>query len=994
MAKFRKSQTSFTSGIIGPELRGRIDIGEYANGCLELDNFIGVEHGAVYSRGGMNFIPLYLREDPDTVIQLPEVLSFCSKEVYFFDIDDTEWIGFIGLSENKRVINTQDANYRYSPIGAINIKTGEIVRPEASSTLISEYIYTNDPNYYAWNVKGDLGDTKFLHTRIGNVFIITHTSGKYAPTIVRWLPATETMYAWPFTIFSELSAGFAPKISHYANAQQDDLVESSAAFAQPWASENLNKDLKFKFTRINASIPYTYQVELVDDSNLLYDDYAGTPLDPLNRGRLFRFGFPNLAPTTNEGFVFMYYAGYRDIYTVPVFTGDDVDDTTDTFNVDAHGLVNDDPVVFSSSQGVFPAGLQPNRPYFVVNATTNTFQLSLTTSGTPVDLVKGLQGELSIESIDLRKIDLQKAIFQEVWNYVNPGTFTNVDQTSTIDNAYHIPSSTFTTTWANGTWGGFDGYPKVSTAIASRGVFANTTANPTAIWFSQQDNIFYYNNYKATFKYDGRPGVPKFYSVSDINDNITAKFPASDDSIPFEYVLTDELSREIRWLYPSRNLEFGTDVGEFTYTGFSLGTSAIEFQSSYGAVYQNPLKVGNATIFVLKDGRTLGRILFNFQTQANKVTNLNILAPNVLNDFRKFYTNYDTPFIKNIQWDHVRKVLWVVTTTGDVFSVTTSFNIDQFGWQSHTFRSPCTDILITKNRVGNYTQDTPLFVFENTLEHMVPRNEYPIEALNNIDQIYVEQDNIFNYHYLDSAETLNDFTKNTVVWTFKNPEFLNQAVHVFADNQYLAEKQLSPKAVAYIDNLLFTAVNDGEIGNSISLVFNGTDSVSTVVDAWNTANPANQVDVEYKVGDPNQIPPAQTVNLVGAGYNLVFDNLLNNVTGDRFSTITAGFPFKNRLKKTLVYSGSNTESGLEAYKRIDRIEIKFFRSVYAKVGSEDTNLRDIAFPLGNDVLNLQDYNYIEAFSGNSEPEHTVIVESDLPLPLNILTITTRGVLAD
>ena len=156
----------------------------------------------------------------------------------------------------------------------------------------------------------------------------------------------------------------------------------------------------------------------------------------------------------------------------------------------------------------------------------------------------------------------------------------------------------------------------------------------------------------------------------------------------------------------------------------------------------------------------------------------------------------------------------------------------------------------------------------------------------------------------------------------------------------------------------------------------------------------NQVQPTYISGDANQIPLAQTVQLSGAGYNLYFGTLLNNLTGNNFVTVTAGFPFKRRMKKTLLHSGSNTESGLEAYKRVDRLEIKFYRSIYAKTGAEDGNLRDIDFPLQNDIINLQNYNYIDAFSGNSEPEHTVIVESDLPLPVNILTITTRGVLAD
>jgi hypothetical protein len=61
-------------------------------------------------------------------------------------------------------------------------------------------------------------------------------------------------------------------------------------------------------------------------------------------------------------------------------------------------------------------------------------------------------------------------------------------------------------------------------------------------------------------------------------------------------------------------------------------------------------------------------------------------------------------------------------------------------------------------------------------------------------------------------------------------------------------------------NIQFTAANVGSIGDSISLVFNGTSTVATVADAWNMANPTNQV---YYTGLGTVVPTAQTVNLTG-----------------------------------------------------------------------------------------------------------------------------------
>jgi hypothetical protein len=66
---------------------------------------------------------------------------------------------------------------------------------------------------------------------------------------------------------------------------------------------------------------------------------------------------------------------------------------------------------------------------------------------------------------------------------------------------------------------------------------------------------------------------------------------------------------------------------------------------------------------------------------------------------------------------------------------------------------------------------------------------------------------------------------------------------------------------------VFTAVNYGTSGNLISLVFNGTDDVTTVVAAWNAANPTNQVTF---TGSGATVPSAQTANLIGGAANTVW----------------------------------------------------------------------------------------------------------------------------
>lgn len=70
---------------------------------------------------------------------------------------------------------------------------------------------------------------------------------------------------------------------------------------------------------------------------------------------------------------------------VSITWGAAVNTGTETITSNAHGLVNGD-LVTTNGTGTPPGGLTNLASYFVVGATTNTFQLSLTSGGAAIDL--------------------------------------------------------------------------------------------------------------------------------------------------------------------------------------------------------------------------------------------------------------------------------------------------------------------------------------------------------------------------------------------------------------------------------------------------------------------------------------------------------------------------------------------------------------------------------------------------------------------------------
>jgi hypothetical protein len=95
-----------------------------------------------------------------------------------------------------------------------------------------------------------------------------------------------------------------------------------------------------------------------------------------------------------------------------------VDVGTDTFTATAHGLVNDDKVfpalnsdaiAVRDAKTIFGHTVALN-PYFIINATENTFQISLTSGGSAVDIVTNA-------NLDLTKWHMEKVTATTSFTY-------------------------------------------------------------------------------------------------------------------------------------------------------------------------------------------------------------------------------------------------------------------------------------------------------------------------------------------------------------------------------------------------------------------------------------------------------------------------------------------------------------------------------------------------------------------------------------------------
>jgi hypothetical protein len=133
---------------------------------------------------------------------------------------------------------------------------------------------------------------------------------------------------------------------------------------------------------------------------------------------------------------------------------------------------------------------------------------------------------------------------------------------------------------------------------------------------------------------------------------------------------------------------------------------------------------------------------------------------------------------------------------------------------------------------------------------------------------------IANVNYAGNAVTIpTGQTVNTVSGSYPGGSILNgsgRGLIQYANPYATATDTLDTP------NIIFTANVPGYNGQNISLVFNGSSTVATVVNAWNTANPTNTVSY---TGLGTVVPTAQTVNLA---IQVLSVNLSQVLIGDYF----------------------------------------------------------------------------------------------------------------
>ncbi len=340
------------------------------------------------------------------------------------------------------------------------------------------------------------------------------------------------------------------------------------------------------------------------------------------------------------------------------FTGLTGANATDVITANNHSFNNGTAVVFESLTG--GAGLTAETViYYVINATTNTFQVATAPNNTAAvnfttDITAGVVAEVmggtAYSASNVRVANLTKAeVVREFTSSSTPRNFTatgteeervglilrvndfvsglnakvfvestdfNSGGTVTIDSVASATSAgatvnqwlgstiTGTTQWTEAAFSGVRGYPRTVTFHEQRLCFGGTASQPNTVWCSKVDD---FEDFQLGSK--------------------------EDDGLSFT-IASNEGNR-INWIFSQKQLIVGTSGDEWTVGGatdsepFSSTNISARRQASYGSKYMRAVLLNDVLLFVQRRGRKVRELVYKFEQDGWVAPDLTVLSEHV-----------------------------------------------------------------------------------------------------------------------------------------------------------------------------------------------------------------------------------------------------------------------------------------------------------------------------------------------------------------------------
>ena len=307
-----------------------------------------------------------------------------------------------------------------------------------------------------------------------------------------------------------------------------------------------------------------------------------------------------------------------------------------------------------------------------------------------------------------------------------------------------------TTDWALSAWAGYSGYPRAITYHEQRLWFGGTKLDPNTFWASKIDD---FSNFR--------------------------RGPYDNDALLFT-IAADE-SNAIQSMLSHESLIIFTQTDEWTVstsekTTITPSNIFVRRQSSFGSAAMQSFIANNNILFLQRGGRKLRD--FNYS---------NAEGGGVSNDLTLLSEHITLGDIKQIAFQqHPDPIVWMVTETGTLLSMTYEAREGVIAWASHPSTGTVESVAII---YGDTSDEVWIVSNLNSSRHVERFNPDAYSALDNSD--------LASMVYLDSAVVQTSGTPFTAVTGLDHLDGLE--VSIVADNNVVPSQTVSSGSLTLTD---------------------------------------------------------------------------------------------------------------------------------------------------------------------------------------------------
>ena len=222
--------------------------------------------------------------------------------------------------------------------------------------------------------------------------------------------------------------------------------------------------------------------------------------------------------------------------------------------------------------------------------------------------------------------------------------------------------------WQTSAWSNANGYPRTCTSFQGRLIFGGSPAKPDTLWGSRISNYFMFEE------------IPEPNTTGPLGFANSAY--AADNSRAFTLTPNSQEASNIVALSASKTLTVNTDRSEIVAYGSNgaLGPINVVFESStsFGAKGVQPVRVNNYLTFVQGNGRKIRDLIFSFDENQYKSTDLAFVVDHF------FMDNLTSGGVDEIteltKTEGSSSVLWVRSFYGKLYALTLDRDYQVTAW--------------------------------------------------------------------------------------------------------------------------------------------------------------------------------------------------------------------------------------------------------------------------------------------------------------------------